>query len=156
VHAICIHVAFCREVKITETSMYFGSIVRSVLSGVAFCLNFRSFLFFLLVFPCSVFFLHLFIYLFIYLAQWEKSIIIAKILYLIYSVKPKNLYQKLIKDFCISYLVWLKLHKDDCHFFNIFFLWMIVTFANKQKSLPPKKNASLHKILSCALLFQMM
>jgi hypothetical protein len=30
--------------------------------------------------------------------KWEKSIIIVKILYLIFSVKPK-LYQKLIKDF---------------------------------------------------------
>jgi hypothetical protein len=40
-------------------------IVHSALWGVVFCLDFSPFLFFLLLFPCQVFFLYLSIYLFI-------------------------------------------------------------------------------------------
>ncbi len=73
------------------------------------------------------------------IAKSERKVLyIAKIWYLIFSVKPK-LYQKLIKDFCISYLVWLNIHKDDCHFFNIFLVRTLVTFARKQKLLTQKK-----------------
>jgi len=52
------------------------------------------------------------------------------------EAKKNHIKAMLIKDFCISYLVWLNVHKDDCHFFNLFFLWMMLTFASKQKFLP--------------------
>jgi len=48
-----------------------------VFSGVIFCLDFDPFFFFLLLFPCQVFFLYLFIYLFMFLFNYMKGSIIS-------------------------------------------------------------------------------